>query len=340
MRALPIELFGTHGRITRKLVLLTLATHADQDGTNAWPSLATLAAECGLTRRGIGKVIAWLRDHHFLTVAYKSKPVPGGAVNVYTITTWNARVHSPTNTDVELQSSQSDGGTWNGGTPDVERKAPDVELQSSHDLPIDQPKDLKTPVSETRPPKSEVQPRKKKSVSLPDGFGISERVRAWAREKGFDRLDQHLEYFVGYARANGKQYADWDAAFMNAVRDDWGKVRARSYGNGSAQPTLPAPTRNLMEEADQQRRRLAARGFTRNTLVEFRNLQDRLKTRIPAPDYGRLIRTLAAGCGNRDTMIVFALSQEHADEVIDAYSPILAELAAVDGFEAVKVHAL
>lgn len=58
-------------------------------------------------------------------------------------------------------------------------------------------------------------------TSLPEGFGISDRVRQWAAEKGHGRLEQHLESFRGKAMAKGYTYADWDAAFMEAVRENW-----------------------------------------------------------------------------------------------------------------------
>jgi hypothetical protein len=49
-------------------------------------------------------------------------------------------------------------------------------------------------------------------------------VREWAADKGHDRLEQHLEYFVGRAKAKGATYADWNAAFMNAIRGNWAKL--------------------------------------------------------------------------------------------------------------------
>lgn len=65
-------------------------------------------------------------------------------------------------------------------------------------------------------------------VTLPEGFGISGRVRKWAAEKGHDRLDQHFDAFVGRARAKGYKYADWDEALMNAIRENWAKLPAQS----------------------------------------------------------------------------------------------------------------
>lgn len=76
--------------------------------------------------------------------------------------------------------------------------------------------------------------KQKKAIGLPENFGISDRVREWAIVKGYTQLDNHLENFVGYARANGKTYVDWDQAFMNAIRNNWAKL-------GNAQPTEQKP---------------------------------------------------------------------------------------------------
>lgn len=69
---------------------------------------------------------------------------------------------------------------------------------------------------------------------MPDDFGVSERVRKWAEGKGYDNLEAHFESFTRKAKANGYAYADWDEALMNAISDDWAKLRVRPAGE---QPT-------------------------------------------------------------------------------------------------------
>ena len=82
-----------------------------------------------------------------------------------------------------------------------------------------------------RSPKSRARSLRQPKTPLSDDFSISDRVRTWAASKGFDCLDQHLEAFRSKALAKGYQYADWDEAFMSAVRDDWAKVRGQAaYG--------------------------------------------------------------------------------------------------------------
>ncbi len=78
--------------------------------------------------------------------------------------------------------------------------------------------------------------RKARAVSLPEGFGISERVKTWAGEKGFANLDPHFDALVSYAKRKGATYADWDEALMEAIRKDWG-------GTGSPAVSLFAGAR-------------------------------------------------------------------------------------------------
>lgn len=80
---------------------------------------------------------------------------------------------------------------------------------------------------------------------MPEGFAVSDRVRKWAQEKGFDRLDEHLQAFASKCRAKGYAYVDWDEAFMEAIREDWAKLRR---GRDSAPPPEHAAT-----NAEQQR---------------------------------------------------------------------------------------
>lgn len=67
--------------------------------------------------------------------------------------------------------------------------------------------------------------RKRRATPLPEGFAISDRVRAWADEKGLNHLDKQLEAFLSYVKRKGATYTDWDEALMNAIRNDWAKAR-------------------------------------------------------------------------------------------------------------------
>lgn len=90
------------------------------------------------------------------------------------------------------------------------------------------------------PPTSKKSPKKSK-ISMPDDFGISDNVKTWAQAEGFNNLDAHLINFRDYALSNGKLYADWDAAFRRAIRDDWAKLRGNGgIGHQRGQPMSKA----------------------------------------------------------------------------------------------------
>ncbi|MEW8048963.1 MAG: hypothetical protein AB2754_16040 [Candidatus Thiodiazotropha endolucinida] len=67
----------------------------------------------------------------------------------------------------------------------------------------------------------------KKKMTMPEDFGISNRVKVWAEKKGFKQLEEHFENFVMKARAKGYKYVNWDDALMGAIRDDWANLRKR-----------------------------------------------------------------------------------------------------------------
>lgn len=77
--------------------------------------------------------------------------------------------------------------------------------------------------------KDQKEPRREKAAvktTIPADFGITPSTRAWAREHGFEPyLEAHLEYFRDYAASGGKKYIDWDLAFRNCIRANWGNVR-------------------------------------------------------------------------------------------------------------------
>ena len=97
----------------------------------------------------------------------------------------------------------------------------------------------KTDISQDKPAK------RKQKVSMPDDFGISEKVALWAKENNFDRLNDHLDAFKRKAEMNGYRYVNWDLAFMEAIREDWAKLRGKpSFAQQAAdvaRTTVPPP---------------------------------------------------------------------------------------------------
>lgn len=94
--------------------------------------------------------------------------------------------------------------------------------------------------------KPKTKARKSVKTGLPEDFAVSDRVRAWAAEKGFGQLDKHLESFVSKCKAKGYSYVDWDEAFMSAIRDDWAKLRV----GGKDAPSAADPDSRAAVEAE------------------------------------------------------------------------------------------
>jgi uncharacterized protein YdaU (DUF1376 family) len=69
--------------------------------------------------------------------------------------------------------------------------------------------------------------RAKARCVCPEGFGnpFTPALQEWLDKRGETQTKAHLIHFIGYVKANGKMYADWDQAFKNAVRDDWAGIR-------------------------------------------------------------------------------------------------------------------
>lgn len=66
------------------------------------------------------------------------------------------------------------------------------------------------------------------ATPIPDDFCITPEIEKWARQNGFKNLDEHLDYFIDWAKGGGKRYIDWSATFRNAVRGNWAKIVSRA----------------------------------------------------------------------------------------------------------------
>ncbi len=69
-----------------------------------------------------------------------------------------------------------------------------------------------------------IEKKRVNKTTIPKDFSISERVISWANREGYRDLQKHFDHFVILAQAKGYTYTDWDAAFMNAIRNNWAKV--------------------------------------------------------------------------------------------------------------------
>lgn len=85
----------------------------------------------------------------------------------------------------------------------------------------------------------------------------SEKTLAWCHANGYD-AGAHLEFFRDYCESTEAKYANFDAAFRNCCRSDWGGVRK----NAKPRPVVPVVTAPVVkvvseEQAAENRRRIA-----------------------------------------------------------------------------------
>lgn len=115
-------------------------------------------------------------------------------------------------------------------TTPAEAKQEDGNAPSPSPSPSNR-NEIHTPDGDAPAPK----PKRAIKTPIPDDFGVTERVAKWAVQRGFDRLEDHMDSFRRKAKANNYAYADWESAFMEAVREDWAKLRGGAV-NGMAPP--------------------------------------------------------------------------------------------------------
>ncbi len=137
-----------------------------------------------------------------------------------TITKWNKRQFQSDKAYDRVKKHREQASVRNVSVT-VNETPPDTDTDT--DKPPISPKNVQ--------PKKKKEP-KKKPTSLPEGFSISCRVREWAAGKNHRNLDEHLENFISSCSAKGYEYLDWDAAFMNAIRQNWAKIGGNGNGPG------------------------------------------------------------------------------------------------------------
>jgi len=153
----------------------------------------------------------------------------------------DAATHSETSGDACV--TQCDAGVTHCDAPDKSREE---EIRTTDTSVVHECESASTSSTPRARPKS-----KSRKTPLPAGFAVSDRVAAWAEDKGHRDLDRHLEAFVAKCRARGYQYVDWDAAFMEAIRQDWaGLGRARDAPRGQKFDPVAYVNRNRMVNPD------------------------------------------------------------------------------------------
>ena len=196
---------------TRKVTLLVLADCHNHLTGRCHPSIKFIAEHTGLDRKSVIDSLADLESRGLISVSR-------GHSNSYDL-----NLDSPVNVSTENGTKPE----LNLGTENGTCLVPKTGLtryrkrDTNRELTGKEPFIAKPEVKTTAKTQS-----KKRGVKtlLPEGFGISQRVKDWAAKNNHSNLDAHHENFVLAAQSRGYMYADWDAAFQNAIRNNWAKV--------------------------------------------------------------------------------------------------------------------
>jgi hypothetical protein len=211
------------------LCLLAMADWANDDGGSLHPSMRAIGEKIRVSEKQARRIVQGLVDAGYLSVVGNPYGGAPGTTKQWVINVRKLRELAAQKQAEEAQTAPMDV-TPPTGVPDFS----DSGLGTS------------TPAAQA--PKGSK--KRQAKTPLPQDFGVSDRVRKWAEERGYDRLDEHLEAFRRKAAARGYTYASWDDAFMEAIREDWAKLRDR-------QPAMrAAPIETYGEREEARKRRL------------------------------------------------------------------------------------
>lgn len=80
-------------------------------------------------------------------------------------------------------------------------------------------------------------PRSSRASTFPDGFELTDEMRAFAIEQGIEQPNAEFAKFRDYHTAKGSRFANWKAAWRNWVR------RSINFGKRTANQRVGGPTR-------------------------------------------------------------------------------------------------
>ena len=239
IRAIGIVLEAAIAPPTNKLAAVVLADWCNDEGGSLYPSMKKIAAKVGVSRSQAQRIVHGFVEQGLLSVIANGDGGKPGMTPRYQLHLDRISALDETGRMDATGSTHATGsvGAQDGSHGCTGGVAPMHKTGSTHaTLTVIDPLENQEK-KRARAPRASSKPSK---TPLASDFGVSERVRGWASEKGLDRLDEHLEHFIGSAKANGYRYIDWDQAFMNAIRADWAKLRGRPVARSAGRVALSA----------------------------------------------------------------------------------------------------
>lgn len=220
----------------RKLVAMKLADSCDDVGGSLFPSMSSVADACNMSRSQAQRHMrALMKDGLLSVIANAAGGAPGTVPDyqlhierlaepkrargsVFAIPGVGADATVGMHATGSADASEGSQGRASGvASMRTTGSADATQTTINHQVTVNDPKNGTA----------------NKLTHLPAGFAISDQVRAWSAEKGFTDLDLRLEAFVGYAKANGARYCNWDEALKNSIRGNWAKIESKPFRGGT-----------------------------------------------------------------------------------------------------------
>ena len=251
-----------------RFVLLIMANRADEDGL-LYPSVRWIMERTALAESTIRQATRDLQQLGLLIKEPRQRELGGQTSNEYRLNMSQFVLKL----DV-VPGPYHVGGTVHGTGVAVHAmdRAP----------PSDGPQETKEETKEKKWGGRSASPR---ATRIPDGFGISESVRAWAKAQGYEpHLAAHLAYFLDDAKSRATaRYVDWDAAFRKAIAADWGDIRRNAVAaekRGERPAGAPAkPWWEDSQRVDDMARRLEVDLWQGRNVEPWATWRDRVKAR-------------------------------------------------------------
>ena len=228
---------------SERLVMLSLADHADDDGV-CYPSISRLCGRTSLGERTVQDVIKRLRDRGFLTVEYNAGR---RGVNVFTITPDPANAAPPQMPHPRISRATPRSSR----TPTPATAAPEPSF--NHQEPSEEPPLV--PPTEKPPPKAR----------LPADWALSDQGWAYARSQKIpdEVIEDEARGFHAYwtdrrDRDAVKSAIGWEQCWANRCRSIAPRYANRrgmagasgpgGYGQGSSLASIVARRRMVSDD--------------------------------------------------------------------------------------------
>jgi hypothetical protein len=245
----------THSRQkgSHRLVLLIIANHAHGDGTNAFPSMRTLAAESLMSERQVIRIVAELeRSGELIVERSRGRHAHNMAINMQFFGTPNPDKMSVLPEPQTLTKNGTNPDKSTASTLTNSTANPDIAVSPQH-------------IEKNLKPRGKERARsggrsRSKPIPLPLDWHVTIEMRAWAEAEtpGLDVSDANarfLDYYLGRDGPDGVSahwLGVWKASMRRQLR--WQKEN-HEHTNGNTRPQQngrPGSARRQRDREDQE----------------------------------------------------------------------------------------